>query len=105
MSDPTTAAAKTTTTAKTTAVKKKLEGKGMNKTWLIVGVLIVLVLGGVNIYYMKKNKELKEKLEAANASSNSGSGDSIETRETDETDAAPQDREPAGGSNPMGDPK
>jgi uncharacterized protein (UPF0333 family) len=51
------AATKAAKTKATIAKKAKVK-----KTWMIVGVLIVLALGGINLYYMKKNKDLKDKL-------------------------------------------
>jgi uncharacterized protein HemX len=54
------AATKAAKTKATIAKKAKVK-----KTWMIVAVLIVLALGGVNLYYMKKNKELKDKLAEA----------------------------------------
>lgn len=79
---------------KTPATKKASPKKGVNKTWMIVGVLIVLALGGVNIYYMKKNKELKDKLAALEAAKKKPStSTSVTPREDEVTDSAPQDRE------------
>ena len=95
----------TTTKAATTPKTPKkatTAKKGMNKTWMIVGVLIVLALAGVNFYYMKKNKDLKNKLEAAKA--NNGSGANMDTKETDETDPINGDKEPVDGST-SGTPK
>ena len=86
---------KAATTPKTPK-KATTAKKGMNKTWMIVGVLIVLALAGVNFYYMKKNKDLKNKLEAAKA--NNGSGANMDTIETDETDPINGDKEPVDGS-------
>lgn len=51
------AATKAAKTKATIAKKAKVK-----RNWMILGVLIVLVLGGVNLYYMKKNKDLKDKL-------------------------------------------
>lgn len=94
MENPTTTTNQSATTTKKPAAKKTTGKGGMNKTWLIVGVLIVLALGSVNFYYMKKNKELQKKLDAAKSNSSGGLSEDIATKEASPT--APQDREVAG---------
>jgi uncharacterized protein HemX len=88
MADPTV----TNTPEKRTPKNATAKKKGLNKTMLIVGVLIILVLGGINIYYFKKNKELQKKLDAKQNSSTSLTNADL-TMETDETEAAPGDKQ------------
>lgn len=81
------------TTASKKAVAKKTTKKGINKAWLIVGVLIVLALGGANIYYMKKNKELRDKLAELEASKKPNNSINTEHLDTKPEDTETQDRQ------------
>lgn len=47
-------------TATKPATRKTAKKGSGNKMWLGVLIVIILVLGGANFYYMKKNKELKD---------------------------------------------
>lgn len=57
------------TTTTTTTKSKAKKGKSNKMYWALLIVLFV-ALAGVNVYYMKKNKEQKKALEDAQAKLN-----------------------------------
>lgn len=82
------------TTAEKPANKKTAKKESNSKMWLGGLVLIILVLGGVNFYYMKKNKDLQIKLDKKK-----GSGVDLSMAPDKDTTTSSKDLSMAGGED------
>ncbi|BDS12736.1 hypothetical protein [Aureispira anguillae] len=91
--------------AEETATKPKNKKANQTKMWLGALILLVLVLGGINFYYMKKNKALQAKLDKPSTNGTDLGGDPIPNKNaaTDSTTSLQQMS--MAGDNNLGGPQ